>query len=501
MKFIDNFLNSITMYRLVVYALIGYSALGLLFACLGELAFSPTAQVVSLALLLTSAYVADRSFARLWHTPSNTESWLITALILSLILKPADSLSTGIALVLAGAFSSVSKYIIAWNGKHIFNPAALAAALLSLTALQPTTWWIGSSLFWPFTLVVGLAIVRKIRRIPLVISFAAVSIVLQLVVFIVQGQSLGVGMRGALIASPLIFLATVMLTEPATMPPRRQEQMIFATGVAVLYVMGWRIGPLTIYPEVALLLGNLYAFAVSPKFRIRLQLTEIQQISDQVYNYVFHPDRRFSFLPGQYMEWTLPGVPYDSRGNRRTFTIASSPTEPNIQVGLKYYDRASAYKSTFTRLRVGDSVFASQLAGNFTIDPADNRKLAFIAGGIGITPFRSMITYIVDQNLQRDITLLYVVSDVAELAYHRDFLVARKAGIRYIPIVTQPGVAAPGVLNTKLSPDVIRKLIPDYGERNFYISGPNRMVDGTKGYLRDLGVSLANIKTDHFSGY
>jgi glycine betaine catabolism B len=112
-----------------------------------------------------------------------------------------------------------------------------------------------------------------------------------------------------------------------------------------------------------------------------------------------------------------------------------------------------------------------------------------------------MVQYLVDNNIQRDITLLYVVSSPDELAYHDDFLAAKRIGLRYIPIVTKPENATDGVVSAKLSQDLIARAVPDYADRTFYISGPNRMVDGTKEYLRNLGVHHVNIKTDHFSGY
>lgn len=501
MNLIDNVLNKITMYRLLVYVLGTLAALSIVFAFLGQLSSSPTALVVSLGLLVLAAYVTDRGFGRLFEIPTNTESSLITALILFLIVRPADTVLAGVVLVMAGAVSSASKFLVGWRGKHIFNPAAFAAAVLSLTGLQATTWWVGSSLFWPVTLVLGLAVVRKIRRFPLVITFVLVSAGLQLGLFVAAGQPLLTNMQHVLIASPLIFLGTIMLTEPATMPPRRNLQIAFAALVAVLYVMAWKIGPLTIYPEVALLLGNVFAYVVSPKFRVRLQLTEVQKISDRVYNYVFQPDRPFKFLPGQYMEWTLAGVPYDSRGNRRTFTIASSPTEPTVQVGLKYYEPASMYKAMFAQLAPGDVVYASQLAGNFTLKGNENKKLALIAGGIGITPFRSMIKYLTDLKQAVDIVLVYVVGDPGEFAYVQQINEARSVGVRTVPVVTTAGYSAPGAISAPLDAEVLARAIPDYGERTFYISGPNTMVHAAQGYLQDLGVAPTNVKTDYFSGY
>jgi ferredoxin-NADP reductase len=500
-NFIDKYLDRITMYRVVVYALVAYICLAIVFTFTGKLSFSATALILSLAFILVPAYVADKACSHFFHAPTNSESWLITSLIMVLIIQPADSVLTAVALVVAGALSSVSKFVFSWNNKHIFNPAALGAAVVSLTALQTTTWWIGNSAFWPFTLVIGYLIVRKIRKLPLLYVFVAVSIAVQLLVVLFQHQPIGMAMKGSLIASPLIFLATVMLTEPATMPPRRNQQLIFAAGTAILYVTAWEAGPLIIYPEVALLFGNLYAFIVSPKFRVRMHLQEIQKISDSVYNYVFQPERVFDFIPGQYMEWTLPGVPYDSRGNRRTLTLASSPTENNVQIGIKYYQPASAYKATLSHMQIGDALYASQLAGNFTLPESSDDKLAFIAGGIGITPFRSMVKYLVDTNQRRDIVILYVVPVADELAYLNDFETAKAIGIKFIPIVTREECELPGVVNAKFTQELLAKLIPDGNSRTFYISGPSSIVDATKRGLQNLQVPSARIKTDHFTGY
>lgn len=501
MQTIDDFLNDITMYRLVVYGLAILSGLGIALSVVGRLSATPVQMLVSLAILLATGYVTDRGLGRLFNTPTNTETWLITGLILFLIVQPADSIVSGLALFVAAGLSNVSKFVFAWHGKHIFNPAALAAAVLSLTGLSAVTWWVGSSLFWPFTLVIGLAIVRKIRRFPLFLTFAVVSIFVQLVLFVHLDQPLVHGMKSALLASPFLFLGTIMLTEPATMPPRRNLQIVFAALVALLYVTAWHLGPLIIYPEVALLIGNIFAFIVSPKFRIRLRLTSIQQISDRVYNYVFMPDRQFSFMPGQYMELTLADVPYDSRGNRRTFTLASSPTEAEVQIGMKYHEPASMWKSTFSRLRLGDVVYASQLAGNFTIQGHERQKLVFVAGGIGITPFRSMIKYLTDTSTKVDIVLLYTVPTANEFAYVREFKQSAAIGVRSVPIVTRADAPLEGVETGRLDAAMLTRLVPDYAKRTFYISGPNAMVDGTKHMLRSLGLKRAQIKTDHFSGY
>jgi ferredoxin-NADP reductase/Na+-translocating ferredoxin:NAD+ oxidoreductase RnfD subunit len=498
MTAIDRFLNKITMYRLLTYVLCGYTGIVLVYSLFGKTPAEPTKLVASLLILLFATYVTDRIFAFVFKVPANAESWLITALILFLIIAPINSPATIIALGLAGGTAIASKYLISFNGRHIFNPAAFAAAFMSLWGVLPTTWWIGSSLFWPYTLIGGLLIVRKIRHGVLVTAFVATAIILELQQ--IHG-ALGANLIHFLVASPLIFLATIMLTEPATMPPTRNLQVVFSVLIGVLYVSNLAFGPLIVLPEVAILFGNLYAWIVSPKSSHRLKLRSIQKVGGNVYNYVFTPDRPIRFLPGQYMQWTLPGVPFDSRGNRRSFTIASSPTESTVQLGIKFYEPASQFKATMAQMRPGATIYASQLAGSFTLAGRSGAKFAFIAGGVGITPFRSMVKYLTDTNTKSNIIVLYAVSNPAELAYMTDFQAAARVGVKIVPIVTKPGNYPPGIVAARLDAGTIARLIPDHADRHFYVSGPDAMVDATIHYLSTLGVSRPRIHTDHFSGY
>lgn len=492
---IDKFLNNTTMYRMLGYTLGTLSALAVLFAFMGRFAFSPTELIVSMALLVGSAYVTDRGLGRLFAVPTNMESSLISAMILFLIVHPVDSVASGIILVLAGALSSASKFLLSYKNKHLFNPAAFAAAVLSVAGLQPVTWWVGSSVLWVPALILGALIVRKIRKTTVVLMFAATSVLVQIALLVIEQQAWGTTLQHALISSPLIFLGTVMLTEPATMPSRRKQQIVFAVLVGFLYATAWKFGPLTVYPEVALLIGNIYAFIISSKTSVRLRLKEIHRVSERVYSYVFHADAPLNFLPGQYMDWTLPHVPYDDRGNRRTFTIASSPTETEVILGLKYYEPASTYKATLHDLQPGDVMFGGHVAGNFTLPADPTQKLAFIAGGIGITPFRSMVKYLTDKKIAGDIVLVYSVSNAEEFAYLDEFQAAKQNGLTLILLSPE---TSSGV---QLDTNSVSKLVPDYAERLFYISGPNTLVQSVKHSLRTIGIARRNIKTDYFSGY
>ena len=173
---VDRLLNHVTMYRLVVYGLVGLTGIGLIFSMIGRLSFTPVELLISLLLLFGSAFGTNVLFGHIWDVPVNRETWLITALILLFVLQPADDIASGLALILAGGLSSISKFILAPLGKHIFNPAALAAAFASLLGITTSTWWVGSSALWPFTLILAIMVILKIRRYSLALSFFGTAI-------------------------------------------------------------------------------------------------------------------------------------------------------------------------------------------------------------------------------------------------------------------------------------------------------------------------------------
>ncbi|MDB5181923.1 MAG: oxidoreductase [Candidatus Saccharibacteria bacterium] len=500
LRALDNLLNKITMYQLVLWLLRILAGISIALAVFGVIGVSAKGLFISLGLLSVTCYLANLIFSRIWRVPTNTESYAITLLILFFILPPVTTEIRAIGVVLAGIIAMASKFMFATNGKHIFNPAAIAPVVLGMLGLMHANWWVGSSVLWPLTLIMGLLVVRKIRRFSLVLTFAAVSHIVFAITALQQGTNVLEALQLAVISSPLIFLGTIMLTEPATMPARRQQQIIFGALVGLLYASSLDIGPLHIYPETALIIGNLYAFAVNPRYRLRLKLKEIQHVSDRVANYVFTPDRIPAFQPGQYMEYTLDHEKQDSRGNRRTFSIASSPTENTIQMGVKFYEPSSRFKQALRVMKPGDTMYAGQIAGDFTMPANKSEKLVFIAGGIGITPFRSMLKYLLDSGETRDIIMIYAVSDPSEVAYADILAAAERNGIKVIGLLTS-GVSAQdwqGSTGT-LDAAFISEKIPDYKNRTIYISGPNAMVQNTESILR--GMSAKKIKTDYFTGY
>jgi ferredoxin-NADP reductase len=422
-----------------------------------------------------------------------------------IITPPAFTDIAGISfLVWAAILAMASKYILAANKKHFFNPAAFAVALTALTISQAASWWIGGNLpMMAFVIVGGLLITRKIQRFDLVIAFFAAAIVSIVVTSGAIGDPLGI-LEKAFIHAPLFFFAFVMLTEPLTTPPTRELRIAYGAFVGFLFAPMVHIGSIYSTPELALVVGNVFSYCVSPKAKYLFTLKEKNEVGTDTYDFAFAAPEKIKFQPGQYMEWTLGHEKTDDRGNRRYFTIASSPTERDLRLGVKFYDQSSSFKKKMLAMNAGDQIMGGQLAGDFVLPEDKNKKLAFIAGGIGITPFRSMAKYLVDKGEPRSVTMLYSNRNVADISYREVFDEAQeKIGMKTLYVITGADQTPPAGDGWKgyINAELIRHEIPDYAERMFYISGTRAMVASAEKILQSMGIHRSQIKTDFFPGF
>lgn len=507
LNFIDRFLDTITMYRLVLYVLFFFfvSALGL--SLFGFLPYTAISMIMSVFVLVAVSQTTNIIFSRVFKVPANVESIYITAFILFFIITPPFKENylqfLSFAFWLSG-LAIASKYIFVIGKKHIFNPAALAVVFTAFTINEFASWWIGTIYMLPFVITGGVLIVRKIRHTDLVFSFFIMVLVTTMGFVFFKGTDPLFVLYKTFIDSVFFFFAFIMLTEPMTTPPTRWLRIVYGAIVGFLFVPAFHIGSLYSTPEFALIIGNIFAYAVSPKEKLILKLKERIKVASNIFDFVFTNDQKFHFHPGQYMEWTLAHRSPDTRGNRRFFTIASSPTENDIRIGVKFYSKPSSLKNHMANLNVGDEIVASQRGGDFVLPEDKTQKLVFIAGGIGITPFRSMIKYLLDNNEKRTITMLYSNKTIADIAYRDIFDVAEaQLGIKTIYVITD-FEEMPFGFNARqgfIDANMIKNEIPDFMKRIFYISGPHNMVVAFRATLKAMGVKRNYIKTDFFPGF
>lgn len=508
LKFIDKLLDRITMYKLLFYYLIALIliAIGLSFA--GVLNISAGQIIVSTVVLVIACWLINKVFAAIFNAPTNVESVYITALILVLIIPPATDgnvLEHLTFLLAASGLAMASKYILTIRNKHIFNPAAIAVALTALGPRQSADWWIGTSVMLPYVLIGGVLLVRKIHRGRMVITFFISALIATSLYSLLSKENVLTTLHQTVSTSALFFLGFVMLTEPLTTPPTKGKQTWYAILVGFLFPPQFHILSLYSTPELALIAGNVFSYIISPKAKLLPKLKQKLRLTPDSIDFIFSPNyKNFSYIPGQYMEWTLPHNGTDSRGNRRYFTLASSPTEEDIRIGVKFYDKSSSYKEALLNMNHDTLVVAAQVTGDFTMPKDPKTRLVFIAGGIGITPYRSMIKYLIDTKQARPITMLYSARTVDDFAYKDLFEQANKElGIKTIYYVTSKNVSSSHerVRSGRITAEGIKHDIAEYKDSLFYISGTQSMVKGIQKTLASIGIPKHQIKVDYFSGY
>ena len=495
------------MYRVVLYSLVILLLYAFCLSIFGLLSFQPYALIYSTTIIVCLSYITHYVFSKVFAIDTNYESTLITSLILALIVSPphiGEYMSVLPILFWTSIWSVAVKYIFSIRGKHLWNPVAFSVALTALTIHSSASWWVGTTYLFPLVLILGFMIVRKVRRYDVIFSFFIFSILMMYVGSIGRVDVLSF-LKQVFLDSPYVFFATFMLTEPITMPPSMKKRVIYGFITGMIYPPFIHLYNIYSTPELALCIGNVFSWIMSDKKRYILTLERNSKIARDTGEFVFSSDKKIRYEPGQYMEFTLRHDGVDSRGNRRYFTISSSPTEDEIAIGIKFdKNHSSSFKKALAEMEIGQDIYAGQIAGDFILPKNKKEKLCFIAGGIGVTPFRSMIAYIADKGEERDVILVYCAKRIEELAYTNLFHRASVTfGLKAVSTLTDLDHVPEDWTGYKgfIDAGLILTEVPDYNERIFYISGPHSLVEASKKMLLEIGVKENRIKTDYFPGF
>ncbi|MBI2847976.1 MAG: FAD-dependent oxidoreductase [Chloroflexi bacterium] len=205
------------------------------------------------------------------------------------------------------------------------------------------------------------------------------------------------------------------------------------------------------------------------------------------------------YVPGQFFFITIKVKGEDAIHH---FSFSSSPTEKGYIEFTKRITQ-SDFSQALAAIKPGTWAHLQGPEGTFTL-PRKLRKLGFLSGGIGITPLRSMLRYLADRKLPYDVVLFYGNNNYEDIAFRRelDEIAASNGNIRVEYILSGPDFpqdwkGEKGFINK----DMVGKLIPDFMERLFYISGPPRMVLALEEQLAYLHIPQQQVKRDSFTGY
>lgn len=223
-------------------------------------------------------------------------------------------------------------------------------------------------------------------------------------------------------------------------------------------------------------------------------LNHVDHLTDDIYMFWFELEKPLDYIAGQFVQITLEHEEQDGRGSRRWFTISSSPTEELLAVTVRLQNnRQSSFKQALKNLQPGDALDISDPMGDFVLPIDKDIPLTFIAGGIGITPMRSMVKYLLDKNESRDITIHYLVPTTENAVFSEIF----KKYHAELHISTTEYAESKNALNYS----EITSTAASEQNRLFYVSGPEKMVEVIVAQLGKHGIASHQIVTDYFHGY
>lgn len=481
---IEKVLTRIPLYVLVGGSLALLTISALVYATFGLTNFTPLDLAATTLVFGITTVVVSYALGRFYGIYAHLQSSLITALILTLLFTPTLDGFTLLQYAIIATIAAASKFVIAPFGRHLFNPAAFGAFMGGILGLSFASWWIASPTFIALVVLTSFAVLYKTRQLALGGVFIGLAASILIVSGLMRGEPV-LQVAWTVFASwPLIFLAGFMLSEPLTLPPRKRQRLVLAVLVACIVALPFHIGDFfNSSPAFALLVGNIFAFAVAWHQRkgVQLTLTARHRLTATADEYVFSSSRPLSFLPGQYIELSLPHAMADIRGTRRTFSITSQPGEEELRLGIRFRKSGSTFKQALRELPLKSVIQTTGINGDFTLPSRSNSKLLFIASGIGITPFISHIQSLSDPSR---VTLLYF---------------NRKPGdIPYQTLLDTSGVKVHYFTDTPLTQEILSKHTKNLSSYEVFISGPPATVATAKQLI---GKQAKSVHTDYFSGY
>lgn len=232
-----------------------------------------------------------------------------------------------------------------------------------------------------------------------------------------------------------------------------------------------------------------------------------EQIAKDTVSFFFDRSQvPFDFTAGQYVRMFLDLPQEDFRGNYRSFSICSSPEQKDIlMITTKISESPSIFKQELASLKPGERIRFFGPMGVFVLPEHSERPIVFLAGGIGITPFHSMLLHAAAVNYPTPITLFVSFSIVQEAAFYQELIQLSQTHptIKVIYTITHPKESQTQWSGEtgRISPGLIKKYVPQETEAEYFICGPEKMVDAMIAMVMGMNIPSEQIKKENFTGY
>lgn len=230
---------------------------------------------------------------------------------------------------------------------------------------------------------------------------------------------------------------------------------------------------------------------------MKVVLDHTEEVAPNTKTFWFRALPKLDYIAGQFIEMTLPHENADSRGQKRWFTLSSSPTEQLISITTKKaVDRMSSFKKMLFGLEPGAMVTISEPMGDFVLPKDMGIPLLFVVGGIGVTPVRSIIKWLVDNHQQRNIHIVYGANRFEDVAFKGLFDMYRLDLDILLSNPPSDWHDGKGYLNAELILKLNTSVSP-----LIYISGPEKMVENLEAEFLRKKISPNRLILDFYPGY
>jgi ferredoxin-NADP reductase len=228
------------------------------------------------------------------------------------------------------------------------------------------------------------------------------------------------------------------------------------------------------------------------------------RVADGTMAFQLEKPRHFNFKPGQYIELTIPD-PEHGVANQitHTFSIASSPLSKDLLLTTRM--RNTLFKRTLAALPVGSAAQIEGPMGSFHLHNNTARPAVLLAGGIGVAPFLSILSYAVQERLSHPLFLFYANRQLKDAAFIDDLWQLKRENprLRFVPTLTRPTDLGPSWTGRTghISSEMIFAEVGQMRGPIYYIAGPPDMVAATIQTLGNAGVNEDDTRTEEFAGY
>ncbi|HLH85294.1 MAG TPA: FAD-dependent oxidoreductase [Thermoplasmataceae archaeon] len=220
-------------------------------------------------------------------------------------------------------------------------------------------------------------------------------------------------------------------------------------------------------------------------------------------SYLFERPVSFNFIPGQFVVIKLLNFPGSIRDSLRQFSISSTPLDNYIAISTQVIGRNSLFKESLDSLKPGDQVSLSGPNGSFTISRTSH-TIVMIAGGVGVTPFRSMIRYLSSSPFEGKVALIHSSRTFEEILFYDEIeKIKHKVGwLETYRFLTREERQLPGFTLGRLDSVKLQAILASYEPDEVLVSGPPTFVESISTILEnDLKLEPPKIKTEKFLGY